>query len=1387
MANLTLQMAFDSSYIDFKIDELNLLHKVSLLNVGNSYLTRGISDDLFNKEIQHIREFLLPYKSCLIVAGGIIEKDFPTHLIGWKIKNVAGKVGEIKDKITVKIAQQNNGTIDNDQINEYYVKTLEEQLKSKENLVYDFTSNNHINITIDEEYTDNKILNKSNGVIAQLAQKLVPYNYINKFLYLSNEDEVGFAELKSFYSEFTDDAEPTYVWFPYNTDTSSIWHFDNTTIPVQIQSDKDFWKIEYPNEININGIDGLNTNKILYTKATRKPGTDIESGNVTIRKEGKYVGKVTIGVEQDNDWKFNFADELSRIIDLRKPFLNGDITPVSFLNILDYYILPFKNINVFEKEKDKENKDIEVFHFWQSIKHLLINTLMLNTQNLNDPEEFYRNESKDLDNKEFVRYNKNVKDADFDKKLKWMANELFIKSKIKIESTKDITTTDNDSLEQTLSQVDAQLRKPEVQCVLFSVITKLDFSKIKMDINTKIELQNNTLLHKNRKNEMAAYETVQNEQITETNIDFYSLFNLYLFKHAKTTTENKTHITNYTTPYLRYLLKNIKNFKDIESIKNILTSKVVNLFIKAKDENEYSLSYNNDNKKFDKYTFLDEEVIKNTINDEITRLTKTEEDKNPTKDQIPIRIQIGDPFEIAQKTETDDDLSDEICGYVLLSTRSNEINSETSFNDWKYHNWAKVKTKTDDITTPLNSAFLIPSQLPEENGINKIFLEISNEKASLTATLESLNHIGNIEEQQKNTHRNKLEYYLLEDRIHNPYSLLYGYNYKFAAFAILNSGVLPEELRIKKNTLNQFNEIIEDSTITDFIGDMHYLRTKEVAPPNIKLIKVKDYPKELNPLYYELFSEDDKKENKLIIIGDNFNEEFSINIEKPRTTFWDCYSFVRDQFVNYKLEYKIKDEEIIDYIDPSVFDSFYIAVQCINSHNEIDDPIDAVIKYKKDSTITNNFSQTISVALGTEFKIENNKLTLKSGNIYSIKFYNLIEKKYFDNIADKKFDKDRFQIEEFKDYYKIAPEEIKIEAAFIENAIAEEDLWNAISIIEEDSIMQQHIPHANNTIKAVIDKNSKSYYYYSRVEVQHQLWDWNGRQININISELKNESLNPSKGKGDIYDTTEAMKFEAWTQSERPDYTSFKSESKLLASISKNIIHEFKTILDNHAIYLKYSVEIFNRYESLGGKYKDRRIKSKIPVQRTQDDKMIKNQWKRYLKKSKRTEQLPPPSVRFYIPLTNSIIEAKDHEYQVADMMLVLDDVWFKEAGLAQKLTLGIKTAEYKYTEGTDNYTKYYREVGVEPTLSSIKTDEFLTIKYNTNGQHSIINGSELNVEDGHILVDDNYINGPLGFTFDFNATHSKINSTSYVISGNGLSSYIQENLDKTQTHWPMF
>ena len=51
MANLTLQMAFDSSYIDFKIDELNLLHKVSLLNVGNSYLTRGISDDLFNKEI----------------------------------------------------------------------------------------------------------------------------------------------------------------------------------------------------------------------------------------------------------------------------------------------------------------------------------------------------------------------------------------------------------------------------------------------------------------------------------------------------------------------------------------------------------------------------------------------------------------------------------------------------------------------------------------------------------------------------------------------------------------------------------------------------------------------------------------------------------------------------------------------------------------------------------------------------------------------------------------------------------------------------------------------------------------------------------------------------------------------------------------------------------------------------------------------------------------------------------------------------------------------------------------------------------------------------------------------------------------------------------------
>ncbi len=185
--------------------------------------------------------------------------------------------------------------------------------------------------------------------------------------------------------------------------------------------------------------------------------------------------------------------------------------------------------------------------------------------------------------------------------------------------------------------------------------------------------------------------------------------------------------------------------------------------------------------------------------------------------------------------------------------------------------------------------------------------------------------------------------------------------------------------------------------------------------------------------------------------------------------------------------------------------------------------------------------------------------------------------------------------------------------------------------------------------------------------------------------------------------------------------------------------------------------------------------------------------WKFYLKKSRREERLPAPSVRFYIPLTGSIKEANDtSQLNIADVMLVMDDVWYREAGLAQKFTLGIKNTEYRIEPkpGSEDPTqiKQYPEAGFDVTLSEAITEPHVSVIQKKESQPTAITDKKLKIDKDVIVVDDKHITGPLGFTFDFVATNPKVNSTSFVISGNGLASYIRNDCkDKNDLFYPMF
>lgn len=1434
--NITLQLSYDSSFIDFvvhkndtddqdKITSVDL--KLSLLSNGNSY---SMNEDINDTNFDALRDYLLPWKW--------MRGNKPSHIRICKVINAV--VSNPLEFIDVEIkAPQTVNSGDFSVIQNYFTESLEKQVykeyKDGENDIFKFESIQcEINketakeINIEEDYTRVSKLGKSQSVTAQMAQKLTPFNESLGFLFLVNQKLEADHELQFFTPE--EDKKTDFVCFPVTPQNDqSIWYPKTNAVNINNGN----YSIEY------NIPDLLNPNNILckaYTKATEypkanypelpPPALDAEpiipvNDVVTLRKDGKFNGKVKIEVEQDNDWKIGFADVLANLLDIRDFIFCGTPkneefkVPVDFIHEIDvvksYLFLPFIHLSDCLPAVQKKYLDFEIANGNSSQEKV---TEIIETVN-GKFEGFY--EKKDS----FIK-----KETEKEKLLSSILNLIpysleineGFSSKEEIESYKLYHKLADEKTVQILISILLQF---DYETNLKPIKGKEDYYSLGMDAT---DIWINKIKEEGKDEEIL--QLVQKVELLHVySLDIYQDFFRFLLNNAS---------TDDNIPLLKYLINGLTDFspdtlgRQIPFLINaVYNSKNESPFFPIKNLKTYDIKLNT----------ISEDSLNNYLKDEIIRLTA--EPQTPSTDQLPIRIQIGKPDQLSPKKEDEtDDLADELSGYVLLSTRSTAINDGNNFENWKYHNWARAKLSTEDAK--LTTHFLVPSYLPEQNEVQQLFLEISNESASLVANLEGLSQKDFSAEGGEKDQAPSIDFLLPDnDYENNPYALRYGHYYNFAAFAVMNSGVLPEPLR-DGDVLNQFKKDISGD-ISDLTETIHFLRTKAVSPPSV-IIKdpadktgnyPKDYPKELNPLYHELFganeqdAKDDKKHITLkapIILGEKFNEEFSIKIKKPRTDFWDCYSFDWAEFNERNTKpnkYKVRDEvkKIEEFLDPGVAGSFSVEIEILEdqvSPLSVGIVLSQTVKYNKDHEIKLNFKW------GVKDSFINNTVTLSQGKIYKITFFNLIDEKYFEKdnngnpSGECRFDLKRNFIpdreaqegdglvevienegtheERSINCYKVSGEYIIFETAY-QNTNSDDlnkELWKALSFNEK---LVSETMQLSDSVKLVL--NSKKYKSYSRIKVQHQKLDWQGRQPNFILTEL-GADLNPNPDaleEKEPLAITKAMELDAWWNSERPHDTSVISYAKILASREgkDNVLHEYKNILDNHAMLLKYTITLYNRYESLEGPYDKDMITSKIKLDNKEgaDKNGTFYPWKFYLKKSRREERLPAPSVRFYIPLTGSIKEANDtSQLNIADVMLVLDDVWYREAGLAQKFTLGIKNTAYKITSESGDLLelKQYPEAGFDVTLSKAITEPHVSVIQKKESQPTVIADKKLKIDKDFIVVDDKHIKGPLGFTFDFVATNPKVNSTSFVISGNGLASYIGNDYeDKNDPFYPMF
>lgn len=763
----------------------------------------------------------------------------------------------------------------------------------------------------------------------------------------------------------------------------------------------------------------------------------------------------------------------------------------------------------------------------------------------------------------------------------------------------------------------------------------------------------------------------------------------------------------------------------------------------------------------------------------------------------PVRIQVA---EFESDNESEDDLSDEISGYILLMKREKEKQTD-SYHEWKYLNWAKPKIITlvpeENKITKSEEYFiddyLIPAFIPTSNGYKKPYLTLSNENLSLIAGHKTFEDI-NFDDDSNNDNSLHIVYDFPKQEFCG-YALWYGYKYQFAAFVALNSGVLPAVLR-KNGHLNLPIENPNDENIE--VKTYPHLRRVPVSSPRVKAQEPEDVlvpPKDFLPLTYELneWRENQpggEKEQTFFLLANSTSffeqNEITLEVKKPTTNFWNWYAWLGPDAKEYQqkaLENELKnrdrsidkgyenDKDKINILcDPAVENKILIEVQTIfpelgklhqevwdlpeESHGVLDDP-NLNFKIKMDG-------------LSLEVPSTVGDIKIPEGHVVKIKISSLIKASHFEKEGDDSNEGKKFPfyigrtLENFEkegNEYKASP---SVEL-FIETAIKKFEI--------DSKILYENLElsHTNEELTAALritnDKNDiiKEFAYLSRLDIRHQIWSWNGRLENSEILLKKIDKLNPEEGK-----TTCAMKWEAWAFSDRPDSAAngwkenLLAQRELTADYKPQVIFTDKRPGEEKALYYRFSLTAQSRYSPLGDSY-NKSFEAKIGGI---DGKNFETHWKRYLRKSNKSKPLPRPSLRFAIPLTDSIEQHKDNGIHSASILLVLNDRWFAEAGLAEQLEVGIDIVKDPGV-GEGRGTEYLM-AGNDPILTGKKLSQIKEKEQDNN------NGIWIEENGGKKVAVFKPI-GPAGLTFEPKMQTPLLRGSSFILDIPDVSTFLDK------------
>ncbi|MFT3796113.1 hypothetical protein [Flavobacterium sp.] len=760
----------------------------------------------------------------------------------------------------------------------------------------------------------------------------------------------------------------------------------------------------------------------------------------------------------------------------------------------------------------------------------------------------------------------------------------------------------------------------------------------------------------------------------------------------------------------------------------------------------------------------------------------------------------------------------------------------------------------DNEITALYHHYLIPAFLPETDNIKSTYLPLSNERLSLIAGHDSFkDNADDADDTPDFAFQYPFENTAVTDgtkttiTVPPAFAFWYGYHYDFAGFVVLNSGVLPPKLRKQSEWVTP--KIDQNDQITNRSQYKHYRRVP-IAQPSSEILRADQLelipvPTGLLPLACELpewkakkEAKDDSQPNLPVYLL--FNNEathkqtnLQLKVGKPLTNFWNWYAWHGDQLTSeqgkknlttvLENELKLRGTKIPnDYLhDPALSNTLVVVVEQLfpvnngkYEHFEVEladetllfAPVpDKMVEVKMVDYVAN----TANLALVKE-KIQPGGKKIKwieipQGCVARVSVHGKTMKSHFGKDKtgkdakkfhpwmDNRIDSHSPASEKYPDHFLTPPTQMLFEAAMKPSLVV---LGQDSQSSNEYRLWKQLTPFVTDTQQVALDltKNDHRYSYFSRTKILHQVWHWNGR-LSGSLLKMADENetagfpdnINPEDGK-----TNYAMKWEAWEFSDRPDFSALEYTTHLTASRIDADKGETKwqTLftdnrpVDEKALYYRFSAELFGRYELLGGQYAGK-VQSKITVED------IDNPWKRFLRLSTRTKPLPKPAIRFAIPLTASIDECpKPNEIDSASIMVVLNDRWFSEAGLAEKLEIGIELLETAaeqqpmagVLEASEKQPAYYLNAGPDPILSgqglqAIAIDDpILTIERPENKNPD-------KKENPIVLFTPE---GPAGLTFDFAAATPKLIGSTFILKVNDINRFVAKDKEPKMDAWSM-